>query len=525
MKLLVLVNPSSNGGRARLKWRRYAALLPAHHAVILNEIKQARTLAAEAAGYDAVVACGGDGTVNAVADGVLKNPDRNLKFGVLYAGTSPDFCTFHRIPTEPRAAVACLTRGNVREIECLTANGNHFFCSCNLGMGANVASQANRLRPLLGNRTGTFCALIRNLLFCKRKTYVMNGMDIPECDHLLITRMPCIAGGLKLKLPELKSGEYAVWFLQKASFLKRLLLPWKLYRGKPAGTVEIRTGPITITAKSGGDIEYDGDPHGSLPLDIRVSGRTLKLISGDGSMKTKSGYHWLAVSLAPCLLPLAVFLFDLAGWIRWTPSLRIAIPVLFLLLCLLVLIKISAYVIPRLNFRWAKTGTVIALACVFLSYSGSVLIVYELSSFLLIPYRLGTVCHVDTSPDGTWQAVTTTGPDMRYTVTLYNLKNKNQQPFTVHTQASTMRNGTERKWLNDNHYQWSSDNTGPITFSCEDRTMHVTPMRLLSQGPGVYQSSGPTSFNRLDGTLSVFCTGGTWFRVPEPLSTQKSEKQ
>ena len=98
MKYLVLVNPSSHGGRARETWHSYAAMLHDYQVYLLENIRQAQTLAAEASGYEAVVACGGDGTVNAVADGVLRNPDPNLKFGVLYAGTSPDFCRFHGIP-------------------------------------------------------------------------------------------------------------------------------------------------------------------------------------------------------------------------------------------------------------------------------------------------------------------------------------------------------------------------------------------------------------------------------------------
>lgn len=279
MKYLILVNPSSNGGRALKKWREYAALVPECKAVILENIEQARELAENASGFDAIVACGGDGTVNAVANGVMTNPDTDLKFGVLYAGTSPDFCLFHHIPVETTAAAACLERGNVREIEVLQANGNYFFCSCNTGMGANVAAIANRMRPMLGNRPGTFFALLWNILKAKKYNYTVNGELIANCNHLLITRMPYIAGGLKLNLPEMQAGQYAVWYLQDISLCGWLKLLPSLYQGKAAGKVKICSEHIMVSASEPVRVEYDGDPHGTLPLKINLAERKLKLIT------------------------------------------------------------------------------------------------------------------------------------------------------------------------------------------------------------------------------------------------------
>lgn len=277
MKYLVLVNPSSHGGRALKIWRGYAALLTDHDAVILENIEQARTLAAEASGYDAVVACGGDGTVNAVGDGVLNNPDPDRRFGVLYAGTSPDFCRFHRIPFAGPEAVEVLKRGFVRKIPALCANGHAFFCSCNLGIGAAVAHDANAWRSFLGDGLGTFCAAVRNILRARCLDFTLNGEPLPECSHLLITRMPYIAGGLRLALPELRDGEYAVWSLRNVRVTEWPGILRKLYRGEPCGEFRILHEPGVIAGP--GEFEYDGDPHGKLPLEISFSARKLPLIT------------------------------------------------------------------------------------------------------------------------------------------------------------------------------------------------------------------------------------------------------
>ena len=277
MKYLVLVNPSSNGGRARETWHSYAAMLHDYQVYLLENIRQAQTLAAEASGYDAVVACGGDGTVNAVADGVLRNPDPNLKFGVLYAGTSPDFCRFHGIPFSGVEAVEVLTRGFVRDIPVLCANGHAFFCSCNLGIGAAVAHDANAWRSFLGDGLGTFCAAVRNILRARCLDFTLNGEPLPECSHLLITRMPYIAGGLRLALPELRDGEYAVWSLRNVRVTEWPGILRKLYRGESCGEFRIFHEAIRITGE--GHIEFDGDPHGKLPLEISFSARKLHLIT------------------------------------------------------------------------------------------------------------------------------------------------------------------------------------------------------------------------------------------------------
>ncbi len=284
MKLLVLINPSSHGGRALKKWEAFRRHLPECESVVLKNIGEATGRAAAASGFDVVAACGGDGTVNAVAEGILRNPDRSLKMGVLYAGTSPDFCRYHHIPTDPSGAAELLMSGRCKPVRLFEirhdGKTSHFACSCNLGMGADVAELANRLRPRLGDRLGTFCALVRNLWKSKRYCYSVNGEKLNACNHLLITRMPYIAGGLKLALPEFGGDEYAVWHLQNMTFSGWPGLLTALYRGTPAGTLRIVSGTTRITSPETVKVEYDGDFHGHLPVEIRVAEHTLQLIAG-----------------------------------------------------------------------------------------------------------------------------------------------------------------------------------------------------------------------------------------------------
>ena len=290
-RFLVLANPSSHGGRSGRILSLLRELLSEGEFVVLKNIEEASRLAREATGYEAVVACGGDGTVNAVARGVLANRDNALKFGVLYTGTSPDFCREHGIPTDAEEAVAVLRAGVVREIPVLTANGDSFFCSMNLGMGAIVAATANRLRPLFGDALGTLWSVLREVLHGRRYDVQVNGEKICNVAHAFVTRMPRIAGGLKVALPPLADDEYALWFARDVSRFGCLRIVWNLYRGNPCGELRVLRGKTTFASVNHVALEYDGDPHGALPVAVGFAPRRLRLLvpkrNGESSCANK----------------------------------------------------------------------------------------------------------------------------------------------------------------------------------------------------------------------------------------------
>ena len=289
-RFLVLVNPLSHGGRSVRILPRLRTLLPEGDFVALKNIEDASRLAREAKGYEAVVACGGDGTINAVAGGVLENSDTSLKFGVIYAGTSPDFCSAHGIPTNAEQAIAVLRNGAVREIPVLTANGEPFCCSMNLGMGAAVAESANRLRPKFGDFIGTLWAVLREVVRGRRYDIMVNGEEICNVAHALVTRMSRIAGGLKIALPPLSDDEYALWFAKDVSRFGCLRIVWNLYRGKPSGEIRVLRGKTSISSSVSVALEYDGDPHGSLPVSVDLFQNRLRLVvpQNEGECRCKN---------------------------------------------------------------------------------------------------------------------------------------------------------------------------------------------------------------------------------------------
>ena len=106
----------------------------------------------------------------------------------------------------------------------------------------------------------------------------MNGEKIHNIAHALVTRMPRIAGGLKIALPPLADDEYALWFAKDVSRFGCLRIIWNLYRGKPCGEVRILRGRTEFSSTTPVAIEYDGDPHGELPASVAFAPRRLRLL-------------------------------------------------------------------------------------------------------------------------------------------------------------------------------------------------------------------------------------------------------
>ena len=187
-------------------------------------------------------------------------------------------------------AISVLRDGVVREIPVLTANSEPFFCSMNLGMGAAVAASANRLRPKFGDFIGTLWAVLREVIRGRRYDLKVNGEEIRNVAHALVTRMPRIAGGLKIALPPIADDEYALWFAKDVSRFGCLRIVWNLYRGKPCREIRVLRGKTVISSGSPLAVEYDGDPHGSLPVSVDLFQNRLRLVvsQNEGECRCKN---------------------------------------------------------------------------------------------------------------------------------------------------------------------------------------------------------------------------------------------
>src|ERR1700752_1162348 len=135
---VVIVNPSSAGGSTGETWPQIASDLRSHfgsfQAVFTKHRGDATVLASEAArkGAKLIIACGGDGTISEVANGILSS-GKDAELGVMPSGTGGDFRRTLEIPSRSRDAARVLRVGrsvriDVGRVSYLHENGSDASC-------------------------------------------------------------------------------------------------------------------------------------------------------------------------------------------------------------------------------------------------------------------------------------------------------------------------------------------------------------------------------------------------------------
>lgn len=88
--------------------------------------------------YDFVVAVGGDGTVNEVANG-LKGSD--VVMGIIPVGSGNGLARELKIPINPKEAAEVLIQGNRKHIDLWQINNRIFLCAAGFGFDAVIAGK------------------------------------------------------------------------------------------------------------------------------------------------------------------------------------------------------------------------------------------------------------------------------------------------------------------------------------------------------------------------------------------------
>ena len=158
-------------------------------------------------------------------------------------------------------------------IGCLNPNSSYY-----LSLKVTYPNASNRLRPRLGDFMGTLWSVLHEVVRGRRYDIKVNGEKIHNIAHALVTRMPRIAGGLKIALPPLTDDEYALWFAKDVSRFGCLRIIWNLYRGKPCGVVRILRGRADFSSDASVALEYDDAPHGALPVSVDFAPRRLRIL-------------------------------------------------------------------------------------------------------------------------------------------------------------------------------------------------------------------------------------------------------
>jgi diacylglycerol kinase (ATP) len=162
MRILVVVNPASGGGRGQARFERAWSEAPLAGAGVeiayTERPGHATDLAREAAasGAESVLAVGGDGTISEVANGLVRT---STALAVVPTGTGCDFARSLGVPSHPAAALRALASASRRSVDLGRLADRYFVNAAGLGFDAEVAREVNVLKERT-SATGTWPYLL-----------------------------------------------------------------------------------------------------------------------------------------------------------------------------------------------------------------------------------------------------------------------------------------------------------------------------------------------------------------------------
>jgi YegS/Rv2252/BmrU family lipid kinase len=283
--LVLLVNPSSGGGRAQKLLPRVEAALDQRHAVFrvvrTKSLEHGidKALRAAAAGETPVV-LSGDGMVGAIG-GALAGSETPL--GILPGGRGNDLARVLGIPSEPEEAIEVVLAGHSRPIDVGEANGHPFLGIASVGFDSDANRIANESR-LRGNLVYAWAAL-RALAGWKsaRFTIVVGGARTRVEGYSVIVANSKAYGGGMFVAPdaELDDGEFDVVTIGQVGKLRFLGNLPKVFKGTHVNNEEVqvmRAARLGLSASRPFAVYADGEHLTDLPADLRIIPRALRVL-------------------------------------------------------------------------------------------------------------------------------------------------------------------------------------------------------------------------------------------------------
>jgi YegS/Rv2252/BmrU family lipid kinase len=288
-RLLIIVNAAAGRARrSRRRLRRVVALLECGGCTVVVRTTtgagSAETLARTAGPeFDVVVAAGGDGTVNEVANGLACAASHGGMpwLAVLPFGTANVLAQEIGLPFRVRPLARLLATGGARPVWPGLAAGRLFLTMAGSGFDADIVASVD---PVLKRRLGRLAFLAAILRAFRRYRAGEIVLDIDGAEHravaAIVAKGRCYAGGFVLApRAALAERAFEVVLFGRAGRLALLRALVALPLGLVPRLPEVATLRASRVALAGsGFVQIDGEIAGRLPVVIALAERPLFLL-------------------------------------------------------------------------------------------------------------------------------------------------------------------------------------------------------------------------------------------------------
>jgi YegS/Rv2252/BmrU family lipid kinase len=231
-------------------------------------------------GFDLIVAAGGDGTVNEVANG-LAISDKPVPMAFLPLGTANVLAAEIGLKATPAAVLAMIQGGRTKAIRLGTAEGRHFVLMASAGLDSAVVQGVNLAMKRATGQLAYGLEAVRQALTYDfpELTATIDGTE-HKARMVVVCKARCYGGPFQVApRADLSDGLLQVVLLEKAGLGATLRYGAALVAGRLALMPDVRIVPAERLTLSGpAPLQADGDLIGGLPVDIAVSDRTVALV-------------------------------------------------------------------------------------------------------------------------------------------------------------------------------------------------------------------------------------------------------
>ncbi|MBR5430335.1 MAG: diacylglycerol kinase family lipid kinase [Firmicutes bacterium] len=333
MKITIIVNPNAGKRSVQKQLELIAGRLLlsgiARRVDIVHTQARGHATAAaaalQAAECDLIIACGGDGTINEVLNGLMQSGSR-IPVAILAAGTSNDFATALRLPDTAAPFCEMVRAGRYEQVDIGCANGRYFMNAAAFGMFTEVAHGTNQKQKNNLGKLAYYLQAVREApeqlafsmpLSISSREYtaegnysvclIVNSMSVASMRRLM--RRADVTDGLfdvllMKKRPPLNNAEQIVHVIQQSGERFFGLAPESKEEPaaeeppalpaaprlhellKPLGAdfdptfVYFQTAHVTFSSPEGDNVvtDVDGERFGHLPLTIDVVPQAIRLL-------------------------------------------------------------------------------------------------------------------------------------------------------------------------------------------------------------------------------------------------------
>jgi len=285
--LLVIVNPTAGGGRAArlVPWlHERLARRPDARVELTGQAGDAERWAAAFERVEAgrIVAVGGDGTVQEVANGIMASGQDGASLGIVPVGTGNDLARSLGLPRDPAAAWTVAIGRGERPVDLMRATSGDgrqrwFGSAGGIGFDAQVAAAMAKRSAWQRGRAAYLVTTLSELLRFDNRSVDLELDGATTTARVLfvaIANGEYYGGGMRIAPgARVDDGMLDLCVVGDISRLTALGQLANLYRGTHVNhpQVEMRRGhSLAISGDPATLVHLDGEPFGGLPVRIEL---------------------------------------------------------------------------------------------------------------------------------------------------------------------------------------------------------------------------------------------------------------